>query len=669
MATSGSKTIAVTNYDNLKFSWSIASQSIANNSTVIAWSLQLISSTNGKIISSTAKKWTVTINGTAYGGTTSIAIEDNQVKTLASGTTTIAHNSDGTKTFNYSFSQVFDITFGGVAVGTKSGSGTGTLTTIPRSSTLSIPSIAIGSEGTLTISRASSAFTHTITATLGGYSTTIATKTSATSVKFTPPMSWCNTIPNSVSGLATYTITTYNGSTSLGSKTYSAPLTVPASVIPTISSVAHSEAVAEIASKFKSYIVNQSKVKFKITAGGVYGSTVKSIITTFNGATLTGAEVISTLITSTKLTGEIKVTDSRGRVSTSSVTINALDYSSPEIRSLKVSRANSDGSLNDEGSSLAITYSFLINELNGENDKAYKLEVKKTSDSSYTTVASGSEYSRATTLIVSDGITADDSYKIRLTISDFFNTEIVREIDAPTAFTLVDYHSSGRGMAFGKVAQRPNAIECALPMYDRYDTVIRHGVAFYESAGSTDANTTIEELFISAKNTPTTDFWFIKQSFYSTKSPTANRMQYAIPYDKTNKSHYRRNYVSGAWSEWVEIPVIIEEGTSGIWTYKKWSDRRAEVIGKINQYNININTVLGGWYRSASIDGNKYPYPFTFGMIDNISMQFVTTNNNGALVWLTSSGSLNDPPYCYLIRPTSATGVTGAIHVRVEGTF
>lgn len=198
---------------------------------------------------------------------------------------------------------------------------------------------------------------------------------------------------------------------------------------------------------------------------------------------------------------------------------------------------------------------------------------------------------------------------------------------------------------------------------------VNYGIAFYESAGSTDANTTIEELFISATNTPTADFWYVQQSFYSTKASTTNRMQYAIPYGKINKSHYRRNYVSGAWSEWIEIPVIIEEGTLGIWSYKKWSDRRAEVIGKINQYNININTVLGSWYRSASIDGNKYPYPFTFGTIDNISMQFVTTNNNGALVWLTSSGSLNDPPYCYLIRPTSATGVTGAIHVRVEGTF
>ena len=146
-------------------------------------------------------------------------------------------------------------------------------------------------------------------------------------------------------------------------------------------------------------------------------------------------------------------------------------------------------------------------------------------------------------------------------------------------------------------------------------------------------------------------------------------MQYATPYDKTTKSHYRRNYVNGSWSKWIEIPIIIEEGTSGIWTYRKWSDGRAEVVGKINQYNININTALGGWYRSASIDGINYPYPFTFATIENVSMQFVTSNNNGGLIWITSSGSNNDPPYCYIIRPTSATGVSGAIHIKVEGTF
>lgn len=672
MATSGFTTVKVTNYDSLRFSWAISSQSIPNNNSVITWKLELLSVTNGQIISSVAKAWSVTVNGTAYSGTTSIAINDNQTKTLASGTTTIAHNADGTKNFSYSFSQAFNITFGGASIGTISGSGTGVLNTIPRASTLTIPSIVIGSEGTLTINRASSSFTHTITVKIGDYSSTLATKTTATSVKYTPPMSWCNAIPHAVSGLATYTITTYNGSTTIGSKTYTAPLTVPASVKPTISAVTHSEGVSDIASKFSNYIVGRSQLKFKITSSGVYGSAIKSASTTFNGSVFTGGEFTSDVIKSNLLKAVVTVTDSRGRTGTAEVDIEALDYSSPQITMLKVDRANSDGTLNDKGTSLLVNYGFDISRLDDENEKSYKLEVKKTSATSYTTVASGNVYELSTSAIITSGITADDAYNVRLTITDSFHKDsngITKVIDAPTAFTLIDYHESGKGMAFGKVAQKENAIEFALPIYDRYGAVVRHGVAFYESAGSTDANTTIEEVFISAKNTPTTDFWYVNQTFYSTKSATANRMQYAIPYDKSNKSHYRRNYISGAWSKWIEIPVIIEEGTSGIWTYKKWSDGRAEAVGKILQYNISVNTALGGWYRSASIDGDNYPYPFTFATIDNVNMQFITSNNNGGLIWITSSGSNNDPPYCYIIRPTSATGVSGAIHIKVEGTF
>lgn len=672
MASSGLTTVKVTSYDTLRFSWAVASQSIPNNNSVINWRLELISVTNGKIISSTAKAWSVKVNGTSYSGTTTVGIEDNQTKTLASGSTTIAHNADGTKSFSYSFSQAFNITFAGASIGTISGSGSGVLNSIPRTSTLTIPSISIGSEGTLTINRASSSFTHTITVKIGDYSTTIATKTTATSVKFTPPMNWCNAIPHAVSGLATYTITTYNGSTTVGSKSYTAPLTIPASVKPSIISVTHTEAVSEISSRFSNYIVGRSQLKFQITSSGSYGSAIKSASTSFNGSVFTGGSFTSDVIKSNLLKAVVTVTDSRGRTNTAEVDIEALDYSSPQITVLKVDRANSDGTLNDKGTALLINYGFTISRLDDENEKSYKLEVKKTTATTYTTVASGNVYELSTSAIVTSGITADDAYNVRLTITDSFHKDsnaITKVIDAPTAFTLIDYHRSGKGMAFGKVAEKENAIEIALPMYDRYGTVIRHGVGFYESQGSTDANTTIEEVFISTKNTPTTDFWYVHQTFYSTKSATANRMQYAIPYDKINKSHYRRNYVSGTWSDWIEIPVIVEEGTSGIWTYKKWSDGRAEVVGKILQYNISVNTALGGWYRSASIDGDNYPYPFTFATVDNVNMQFVTSNNNGGLIWITSSGSNNDPPYCYIIRPTSATGVSGAIHIKAEGTW
>lgn len=136
MATSGSKSVTVTQYDTLKFTWSVSSQSIANNTSTVAWKLQLITTGYGRIDSTKAKSYTIKVNGTSYTGTNYIGIGNNSTKTLVSGTTTIKHNTDGSKTFSYSFKQEFNITFSGTKIEYKSGSGTGTLNNIPRAATI-----------------------------------------------------------------------------------------------------------------------------------------------------------------------------------------------------------------------------------------------------------------------------------------------------------------------------------------------------------------------------------------------------------------------------------------------------------------------------------------------------------------------------------------------------
>lgn len=135
MATSGSVSVAATSYDTLKFSWERTGYSIANNTTTISWKLELIAGAYGYISSSASKAWSVTVNGSNYSGSNTIGIANNATKTLASGSTTIGHNADGSKTFSFSFSQQFDINFNG-KIGTVSGSGTGILNSIPRQATL-----------------------------------------------------------------------------------------------------------------------------------------------------------------------------------------------------------------------------------------------------------------------------------------------------------------------------------------------------------------------------------------------------------------------------------------------------------------------------------------------------------------------------------------------------
>lgn len=74
-------------------------------------------------------------------------------------------------------------------------------------------------------------------------------------------------------------------------------------------------------------------------------------------------------------------------------------------------------------------------------------------------------------------------------------------------------------------------------------------IPLYENGGTTDANTTTEELILTKVNTPTTDFWYVETLFYGSKATSSNRKQIAYSY-KFDAPIYTRYYISGTWSEW-----------------------------------------------------------------------------------------------------------------------
>ena len=95
--------------------------------------------------------------------------------------------------------------------------------------TLSASSINLGSAVTINLgSRLLSSYTHTLTYAFGSATGTMATKTSSSSVSFTPPLSLAAQIPSAMSGTLTITCTTYTSSgTSLGSASVSMTVRVP----------------------------------------------------------------------------------------------------------------------------------------------------------------------------------------------------------------------------------------------------------------------------------------------------------------------------------------------------------------------------------------------------------------------------------------------------------
>ena len=322
----------VSNQITLRFNWSQSSQSIANNNSVVSWSLQLIAS-GGSISSSASKSWSVTVNGSNYSGTNTVGISNGQTKTLASGSTTIAHNADGTKSFSFSFSQQFDINYSGVGwIGTKSGSGNGTLTTIPRTSSVSSTNANIGENITITINRASSSFTHTLSYSFCNLKGTIATKTSSTSVSWKLPTTFYAQIPNSKSSYGTITCDTYSGSTKIGSSTCRFDVYVKESTNkPGISAtvVDVNDTTKSLTGDENKLIRYYSKAKFELTASPKNSSTITTRSVLYNGTTYKGGSENSWIANfSEVVSGSYKftVTDSRGFSNSLTVNKTLIEY-------------------------------------------------------------------------------------------------------------------------------------------------------------------------------------------------------------------------------------------------------------------------------------------------------------------------------------------------------
>lgn len=197
---------------SLLFSWT-ATQSVEKNTSTISWTLKGSRSKSGYV---KAGGFNVVIDGeTVYSKSTDYRIQLRNGTVIESGTKTITHKTDGSRSFDVSVQGAI-YTY---AVNV-SGSKTYTLNTIPRASSISCTTANIESKPTITISRASSNFTHTVTYRFGSLTGTIATKTSSTSItNWTIPASFYAQIPNAKTGEGTLTCTTYSGSTKIGDPT------------------------------------------------------------------------------------------------------------------------------------------------------------------------------------------------------------------------------------------------------------------------------------------------------------------------------------------------------------------------------------------------------------------------------------------------------------------
>ncbi len=581
MATSGSKSVAFTSWDTLKFSWSVSSQSVTNNTSTVAWKLQLIATSSGRLDSTASKAWSVSVNGTNYSGTNTVGISNNSTKTLASGTTTITHDSNGDKTFSYSFSQAIKVTFAGTYIGTITGSGTGTLPNIPRASVLAASNGTLGTTQTFTVTRYSSSYTHTISFACGNARGTITENATATSIKWTPPVSLANQNTTGTAVSVKLTIKTYSGSTLIGENTKTISCSIPSSVKPSCT-LTISDAAGKLDS-FGVWVAGQSRVKAQITATTAYGSAISSYKATANGVNYTTSSFTTDTLKSGTQTITATVTDKRGRSGSASKEITVVDYTAPQITLLKVRRCASltDGSEDINGEFAQITFSANITDVNSKNTASYKLEYKKAAEEEYTVVMldySALNVTEGTYIFAAE---SGSSYNVRLTAIDAI-TQTASTTVVSTAEVLMHLGASGRAMGIGKIAEVEGGLD--IGYVTRFYGGILHPILEPES----DLNEIRTPNTYVGANVSTYRYANcpIDSGTFTLKVIGAGEegqvRQTLIECKKTDSRTYERFYYQSTWGEWVCVSdfagTLLWEGA--IYMHDTQSIDLAEAVSK-----------------------------------------------------------------------------------------
>ncbi|WP_074414570.1 DUF859 family phage minor structural protein [Streptococcus suis] len=541
-------------------------QNIAANTTVVNWRIT---------VSRTGAYFTRNEQGDS---TLSLDLNGGRVHTsnprwrtsgeeflMASGSTTVGHNADGTKSFP--FSATFNPNNGLHGVITVSGN-IG-LATIPRSSSVSVEDGAIGSPIVITIERASPTFTHVLRYGWGDKKEVIASKV-ATSYSWTIPMDFANDIPNNVSGECTIYIDTYNGNEKIGTQQEKIKVTLPSNVKPTFTSLtltdANTAARALLSGNNFLQIISDIQVGFN-GAVGSYGSTIagyRAEIVNRNLSTNSNGGRLGMMNFNGSATIRASVVDSRGRWSdTKDITINVIEYFAP-ILSFSALRTRQDPNIIQIVRNAKIAPITLSG--SQKNIMTLSFKVAPLGSTSYTADNGSASGSWTTQHTLSNSAAnmvgnypANKSFTIIGTLSDKF-TSVEFSATVATESVVMSYDKEGR-VGIGKIVENgpPGSVDIAGEYYAKGKQIQQHqltsnaGRSPYNAPGTLDLNTkTINEFF--ACNEPVNGpvVGSDRSEFYVAVYSESDNYLSQNAIQKGTGRMFTRTRHGGTWTPWVE---------------------------------------------------------------------------------------------------------------------
>ena len=444
------------NTSNGKFQISLtvteSSYSTAENTSLVSWSYQIKSLGLGGFGDYGIPR-TATINGTnVVNSSAYTSCYNNQTTSWGSGSLTIPHNDDGSKTISISFSAtgLGDYSWNG----TVTQSGSLTLTTIPRASTLTLTASSL----TITNATATLGFTatskgnfyHKLSWKVGSSSASVVSGWNPKQINTTSASGTINTgaildkMPTSTSGTLTFTLETFTDS-AMTNKTGTSTATCSISI--NTSNIKPSVSLGTIGvntpSSFTNLVAGYSTAKVTVTSTNSRGASSFSTSFTISKGSLSANSTSSTsytLTTNTLPSGTSNytftitatVTDSRGVSATTSKTSGTVyGYATPVISAQFYRVAESGSSTADPIGgyvyrSFSATQSYTVNGWNNT------LTVTAKQDG--TTVTSGTTSALADTSSATLVVTATDKV-----------TTVTKTLTVGTATFPLDLYDNAEG--------------------------------------------------------------------------------------------------------------------------------------------------------------------------------------------------------------------------------
>lgn len=621
------------------------STNVTANTSSVSYSFYITRGSTG-FYASQPFSWNITIGGQSVAISNfkfQISTSDPAEQLIKSGTVTVTHNSDGKKTMSFSVSTPdtswISSTYGPTAM---SMTGELALTTIPRASTISVANANIGSATKITISRASSSFTHTLTYKFGSLTGTIATKTTNTSVSWTVPTTFYAQITNAKSGTCTITCETFSGSTSLGKKTStftataSEALCKPSVSGTVISTDALSKTLTGGTSKLIRYV---STARATITATAKNSATIAK--RTVNGQTLTSTKDFAKVETGSFV---FSTTDSRGYSNSATKTASIVQYV-PLTLTPTVARLTPTGDtvkVSVKGNYWAGNFGAVSNTL------TLSVQYKTTGGTFGTAVEisnptiSGTSYSGSVQI---SGIDYQESYVFRIVAKDKVTT-ITQDVDLSQGIPVFDW---------GKSDFQFNVPVRVMGKTLRLDT---------------DSESSVAALYLSCKDdfasalayNPTTGNTYF--SLLAKNSGKHDRFILPAPDPDLATDGYYNILTSKTAPDYV-----IATGATNNWRWRKWKSGLAECWQRL----VVNTTEFGTWgnMHTRSIPESRLTLPFEFTDTPKVVVQL---SPNGYDAWLCtwSAGGKDDSTHTgayQLVRAATAGAGKFILNYYVQGFY